>query len=593
MLIIALLMLCSCGVQEEPVLEEPGILEENPGESCDIPEEIPEKTEDEIYYESLDNEGKNMYSHIEKKEITYADDWTKVLLNYGILTEFKNIRFIDDWYYSAVLVLKKTGTENTIEIPVTGIYYHYQDSGSRTAPSGGICYPENGKVYFCGLGKIVEIDPENFTATELKFDFPKKDSGDLWINGIFTEADHETFYVTATFTDKMEKEWKDGYIWVFDKEGNFLSETVIKGHHHSSLGDYIFPYFAEGTIIIRKGEKNYLYRLGTSYVLNAKTAERIYFDSNPTVLNFEEYELWMTYYYPSDKDYSDGKYRVSLYKSTKLIGEMDFKNDEFVTADNIDEAKPRLVIPKDGKTAVYVCDYFAIHVTFDFEKGTATVEFGPTDKNITDESYIIDSPDGKYSICSFGGHGGGDIYYDLLSVRNNETKGHKYLGQTGGMYGGGSDFGFLKNNDIYIFGTSGLRIFDPETGEVKFDLDENFPLGYNSETDSGRGIITFRRDPNDFSFIVLYFEYENGFEWDDNFLGSCNYKIGFLDSEGNLLESYDTGCPMHGSPFGICPIDMRYSESELRFFGTGGKGGTNLEAVFDMETKEFSESSLN
>ena len=59
------------------------------------------------------------------------------------------------------------------------------------------------------------------------------------------------------------------------------------------------------------------------------------------------------------------------------------------------------------------------------------------------------------------------------------------------------------------------------------------------------------------------------------------------DSEGNLLESYDTGCPMRGSPFGICPIDMRYSENELRFFGTGGKGGTNLEAVFDMETKEF------
>ena len=86
---------------------------------------------------------------------------------------------------------------------------------------------------------------------------------------------------------------------------------------------------------------------------------------------------------------------------------------------------------------------------------------------------------------------------------------------------------------------------------------------------------------------AIDFEYENGFEWDENDNANCNYKIGFLDPEGNLIESYDTGCAMRGSPFGICPIDMRYSEKELKFFVTGGKGGTNLEAVFDMETKEF------
>ena len=286
-------------------------------------------------------------------------------------------------------------------------------------------------------------------------------------------------------------------------------------------------------------------------------------------------------------DYYEGKYRVSLYKSTKLVGEMDFDNEDFVTADNMEEAKPRLEISKNGRIATYICDYFALSVDFDFEKGTSNLEIRPTDKTITDESYIIDSADGKYSICSFGGHGGGDVYYELLSIRNNKTGEYKYIGKTGGMYGGGSDFGFLKNNDVYIFGTNGLCIFNPETGKVKFDIEQNFPLGSDSKTDSGRGIITFRRNPEDFSFIVLYFEYENGFEWDENDNANCNYKIGFLDPEGNLIESYDTGCAMRGSPFGICPIDMRYSEKELKFFGTGGKGGTNLEAVFDMETKEF------
>ena len=301
----------------------------------------------------------------------------------------------------------------------------------------------------------------------------------------------------------------------------------------------------------------------------------------------------MTYYYPSDKDYSDGKYRVSLYKSTKLIGEMDFKNEEFVTADNIDEAKPRLVIPKDGKTAVYVCDYFAIHVTFDFEKGTATVEFSPTDKNITDESYIIDSPDGKYSICSFGGHGGGDVYHELFSVRDNKTAGHKYIGKIGGMYGGTCGVGFLKNNDVYIFRTDMLHILDPATGEVKFDLNRHIPLGYDSETDSERGILTFRRDPENFTYILVYYEYEDGFEWSDDMRGSCNYMIGFLDIERPYFEAYDTGCALYGDPFGLYSVDMKYSEKELKLIGTGGKGEKIDIGTFDLETKEFSESSLN
>ena len=39
LILLAVLMLCSCNVQEEPVLEEPGISEENPGENCTLPEE--------------------------------------------------------------------------------------------------------------------------------------------------------------------------------------------------------------------------------------------------------------------------------------------------------------------------------------------------------------------------------------------------------------------------------------------------------------------------------------------------------------------------------------------------------------------------
>ena len=125
LILLLILMLCSCGVEEEPVLEEPS--GETAGADIIRPEkpeifEEKKKTEDEIYYESLDREGKNMYTHISKNEITYDRSWAKVLSGYGILSELKNIRFIDDWYYSAVFSLKKVGVEEPIEITLTGIY---------------------------------------------------------------------------------------------------------------------------------------------------------------------------------------------------------------------------------------------------------------------------------------------------------------------------------------------------------------------------------------------------------------------------------------------------------------------------------------
>ena len=590
LILFLILTLCACGLQEEPVLEEPS---ENNSIGADIirPEEPEifeekEKTEDEIYYESLDQEGKNMYTHINEKAI----DWnsgTKILASeYGIGTSFKNIRFIDDWYYSAVLVLQKYGTENTVEIPVTGVYYHSEFYGSREAPFGGFCYPGNGKVYFCGLEKIVEIDPENLTAKELELDFPEKDFDDLWINGIFVS---NSIYINATGIDKKSPEESDGYLWTYDREGNFVSEIITENFYCTGFDDVVFPAFARETETIEREGKIYLLRTGTRYAVNAKTGKAFYF-SDAITLSSGNYKLELIYYYPSDKDYYEGQYLVTFLKNAELVGEMIFDNKDFVTATNMEEAKPRLEISKDGKIATYICDYFAMSVDFDFEKGTANLEFNPTDKNIDDQNYYIDpinSADGKYSIHSFGYYGGGDVMYSLLTLRNNKTGEHKYIGKIGGMYGGTCGSGFLKNNDAYVFSTSMLNIFDPETGEIKFNLGKHIPLGYDSKEDSERGLLTFRRNPEDFTYIIVYYEYENGFEWDENYNANCNYKIGFLDPKGNLIESYDTGCAMRGSPFGICPIDMRYSENELKFFGTGGKGGTNLEAVFDMETKEF------
>lgn len=142
-----------------------------------------------------------------------------------------------------------------------------------------------------------------------------------------------------------------------------------------------------------------------------------------------------------------------------------------------------------------------------------------------------------------------------------------------------------------------LQIFDSETGELKFDITKNFPLGFSSDEKQGRGIFTFRRNPDDFSYIIVYYEFDDGYSWkevfDDDKMYICdeasfNYKIGFLDSEGRLLESYDTGFPVLSDVFGFYTVQMRYSKEKLMlFFDNSGKGQSHFEGEFDMKTKEF------
>ena len=102
----------------------------------------------------------------------------------------------------------------------------------------------------------------------------------------------------------------------------------------------------------------------------------------------------------------------------------------------------------------------------------------------------------------------------------------------------------------------------------------------------------------DFGMVV--FEYENGIGWYDidgnptghDGIANCNYKIGFLDPEGKLVESYDTGYGIRSDPFGINNVEMRYSEDKLTIFAIGGKGGVSFEGTFDMKTKKFTSENI-
>lgn len=290
------------------------------------------------------------------------------------------------------------------------------------------------------------------------------------------------------------------------------------------------------------------------------------------------------------------RYLALLYKGDDVIGSMMFTDSDF-TNPNYSEAPEDVSIAVKGEVVTFRSDVLAMTLILDFEKSMHSLEYAPDDMLIDMEQEPITSPDGKYSIYYFGRNGAGDVGNYHISLRNNTTKEHTYLGQKGGMYGGYGGIGFLKNNDIYIYSETSLEILDPDTGEIKFNLGDNFPMGYDEETESARGLITFRRDPKDFSYIVVYYEYENGIEWGEHEVPggksyecmSCNYRIGFLDAKGNILETYESDVPVSVSAFGLDEADMFYIENDkITIFISDRKGNSIFAITFDLETKEFS-----
>ena len=245
----------------------------------------------------------------------------------------------------------------------------------------------------------------------------------------------------------------------------------------------------------------------------------------------------------------------------------------------------------DGNIATITTDYCGVVMVVDFDKKTFEISYNFTASDM--ENLLATSSTGRYTLYSAGFTGAGDAGYSNVVLYDKNDKSYTYICYGGGMYGGGFEAGFLRNDDIYCTSLGELKIYNPETRQLKLDVEKNFPLGFSEEEQMHRELLTFRRDPNDFSFIVVYFEVENGYETKEvtDSLGTreelpATYKIGYLDKDGNLLESYDTGVGVWlGRYFLPLETSMRYSADTLTLIvGNEAQGFTG---TFDTTTHEF------
>ena len=563
LILLAVLMLCSCDVQEEPVLEEPVSPESSSSEETGFSQG------DKIIQERVD---KNIYEY----EFRH-NPWAEELSERGISVSIENREFTTKEKWEAELLLKNS--EKELSIPFSGTY-----AFNGNIYYGTVLFPDEKTAVFCGNGKAVFFNTETLELWDFAPEFPDFEKENLWVNGAGINEKNGEIVLFVTPMNPFQTEEAITSIIVFNGKGITESGfTVLRGT--ASSGEKKVPFFFRNSSYFEYNGESFL-RLGYE---NINLENGIVWEESGDLVTAENgiYRLEMAYTSPKQDIDIPGGYLAVLYENGKAVNSMIFSEPDFCDPNySGTEEKPALIVK--GDVAIFRFPYFAMELTLDFKNQTHKLEYKPTEMNMSEDSAPIRSADGKYTIYSFGFNGAGDIIGCHFQLRENDTKKHFYLGEKGGMYGGYGEVGFLKNNDIYSYSLSELKIIDPKTLEIKFDINKNFPLGYNKENDSGRGLLTFRRNPEDFSYIVVYYEYESEIQWGGaDVAQNCNYKIGFLDSEGNLLESYDTGCGILAGSFGICNVEMRYSEEELTVIAFGDRGGVCFEGVFDMETKEF------
>ena len=194
--------------------------------------------------------------------------------------------------------------------------------------------------------------------------------------------------------------------------------------------------------------------------------------------------------------------------------------------------------------------YAAQQLVLDFNTQTAQAEY------IYDQRWNYEvwetSADGKFSIVTGSRYGGGDASYEANVLLENSTGKMKYIGETGGMYGGRNETGFFQNGDVYFYDYDAFNIFDTdmEKAEPIWQLTDCFPLGDNAASGvSYRYLMAARRDPQDKSVSIIYFDYPDvedsrsayiDYEKDDMQL-KATYHFARISADGKVEFDYDTG----------------------------------------------------
>ncbi len=575
-LIIVIFMifaLCSCKAAEN-IPKEPA-LEDEPSASEEVLEETPEKPEEDKISDP--------------RLIEYASGGF-MLSEQGISQKAYDMVIHDNGTMTFDLVLEKDGKE--IKKNIRGLYLKSDRYGTNI-DWGGYSFCGD-YLSVCYIGGFFIIDLKDFSVLDIDFEIPETENT-FWINGVI--YDEKTGWIVSAAEAKLGQLHDEPMPWrifIFDKNGKLLEDCVPAAFApYGGWADFSTPAVMRKCTTLENDGKTYYsfdYRCycpddGKSYQ-GSPTSQpydavtdgyRIYFYSAYQIDNAED--VWL-----SSSGTSLGYYAVLKDENENILDFISTENEHIPDSDNWGEVEEPLKVTNHGEGKFTVENiYLAKSMELDFEKETYSLSYNYTDEHLCE--LIADSKDGNYSLWQAGADGGGEAYFYEVALRNNRTGKIYHVESNGTNSGAFSGEGFLKNGDFYVMSSSGLCIYDPKNVELLFDLNKNFSM-------EERILYTFRRDPNDFSYIVVYSDctdedIQKGYA-SEEFLMPFTIKIGYLDKDGKLIKSFDSGIFEQADFFGLEAIEMRYSEDIITIVTLGGKGLSGREFTFDRRTETFS-----
>ena len=255
------------------------------------------------------------------------------------------------------------------------------------------------------------------------------------------------------------------------------------------------------------------------------------------------------------------------------------ESDEIAPPEITFDESAKILTAKTGEHPTY-------NVLVNFEKQSAEAWFSDIKEEYLEFTEKVSS-NGKYSLYEGAFHGGGDIAFSSVFLKDNSTNEFRYFRECGGMYGGFNFYGFLKNGDLYYMSSDSLKIYNPDTLETTFDLGKSFDLVYR-EGKPWRLLFTFRRDPVNMDFIIVYSDIsEDSLDWENSPSKKFTYRVGFLDKEGKLLESYDTGEFIRYGKFHVADVSLKLDGDILHMYYGYDNRGTHASGTFNIKTHEY------
>ena len=448
------------------------------------------------------------------------------------------------------------GKGRTLLLPVTAMldYNSYGDGFHSEKLYWGSINLQDNELVLTTLNAVYLVDTDKMKLKETVFDTGSLSDSKFYLGDTIKKDDD---YITCFYGPEAD----NGFL-IFNPDGSLkqLVETDYNFFGRTSNPSEYEPYALEldaktELFFINKEETLIAERddFGGSYACDLQTGDFLYYrkklnaavdGGRIALISMEQPRTLEDCGQIAILYDENGRITDSFLTSVKL--HYSFDEPHYLESENLSLE----ISETANKVYTIYHPYAAQQLVLDFNTQTAQAEY------IYDQRWNYEvwetSADGKFSIVTGSRYGGGDASYEANVLLENSTGKMKYIGETGGMYGGRNETGFFQNGDVYFYDYDAFNIFDTdmEKAESIWQLTDYFPLGDNVASGvSYRYLMAARRDPQDKSVSIIYFDYPYvedsrsayiDYEKDDMQL-KATYHFARISADGKVEFDYDTG----------------------------------------------------